>query len=149
MPFQLPERPATLIFEDGPLQGLEVEVRLAVPFDFYFELSAFMAPEERNGKHKLSIEQQVAKAQASLNGTRTFMRRFAEMAVIGWNLVDRDGRPVPATPDAFTSHLDPLSFGALLGRYQAAIGGKPGPLRLPSASGRTSKARPASRNRRS
>jgi hypothetical protein len=144
MPFQLPERPATLVFEDGPLEGLELEVRLAVPFDFYFELSAFQQPSETNGKHKLSMNEQLVRAHKELEESRHSMHRFAEVALIGWNLVDRDGTPVPCTPQAFSSHVDPQSYGAMLGRYLSAIGGKPGPLRPPSSAGRTSRVPKAS-----
>jgi hypothetical protein len=132
MPFQLPERIATLVFEDGPLLGLELEVRLGVPFDFYFDLTELA--------DRSTTEDGVA-------ALRSLLHRFADVALVGWNLADRDGKAVPCTPEAFTAHVDPVSGGAMLQRYMSAIGGVPDPLAKQSANGHTSKVRKASKSR--
>lgn len=132
-PFRMPERPATLVFSEGPLAGLELEVRLAVPFDFYFEMTSLMdAPND----------------DEALASMRTLLSRFAEVGLSSWNLTD-DAGPVPCTPEAFMAHVDPLSGGLMLRRYMAAIGQLSPPLAAPSANGRTSKARRVSKSRRS
>jgi len=148
MPFQLPERPVTLVFDKGSLLGLELTVRLSIPFDFYFTLTEMLLPVAK-GKVKETTAEAIERNRRELDDQREHMQRFAEEALIGWNLHDRAGEPVPCTPAAFTAHVDPLSFGAMLGRYMAAIGGVPGPLAPASGNGRTSKARPASTRRAS
>jgi hypothetical protein len=130
-PFVLPERIVTLVFDKGPLLGLELEVRLGVPFDFYFELTDLATK---------STE------EAGMDSLRTLLRRFAEIALVGWNL-EAHGEPVPCTPDAFTANVDPINGGLMLRRYMAAIGGVPGPLAGQSANGHTSKVRKASPSR--
>jgi hypothetical protein len=131
--FHLPERIATLIFEDGDLTGLELEVRLSLPFDALFKLQA------------LSTE---ARDAASLDKLQELLHYFAEIALVGWNLSNGSG-PVKLTPAALTAHLDAGNAGALLSRYFEAVGGVPGPLAPPSASGVTSAKRRASSNRKS
>lgn len=40
--FHLPERVTTLVFEDGDLKGLELQVRLSLPFDAMFKMQSLM-----------------------------------------------------------------------------------------------------------
>jgi len=133
-PFQLPERIVTLVFKDGPLKGLELEVRLGVPFDFYFDLTDLAAKSSE---------------ESGLDALRSLMRRFASEALVAWNLTDRDGKPVPPTADAFIAKVDPVSGGLMLARYLSAIGDVPSPLARASANGRTSRAHRESSSLRS
>jgi hypothetical protein len=120
--FKMPDRTATLVFEDGDLQGLELTVRLNVPLDFYLDL--------------VELADSAAK-EDGLSGARSLMRRFAEVALKEWNLVSLENQPVPLTPESFTAHIDPINGGAMLRRYLEAVGGTPGPLRNGSNGGAT------------
>ena len=131
--FHLPERQATLIFEEGDLTGLELTVRLSLPFDALFKLQGLAAE---------------ASADTSLEKLRELLHHFADIALVGWNLSNGSG-PVKLTPAALTAHLDAANAGALLARYFEAVGGVPGPLAARSSSGSTSKARKASKSRAS
>lgn len=126
--FTLPERTATLVFEDGPLHGLEVEVLLSLSFDALFKMQRLA---------DASIK------EASLDSINELLRFFAGSMLRGWNLTDANG-PVPCTPDAFTATLDPINGGLLLARYLQAVGQVPAPLAARSRNGSTSKARRAS-----
>ncbi len=128
--FHLPERTATLIFEDGDLKGLELTVRLSLPFDALF---------------KLQTLSQEANDTAGMDKLQELLHYFTERALVGWNLSNGSG-PVELTPASFTAHLDPINAGALLRRYLEAVGGIPGPLAPRSASGSTSRGRRASNN---
>jgi hypothetical protein len=131
--FHLPERIVTLVFDKGPLLGLELEVRTAISIDAYFDVMALI--------------ESAADKKSGIEGLRTAMRRFAEIALVGWNVSNGSG-PVPLTPESFTSHVDPRSWGDMTRRYIEVLGGKLGPLAAaPSASGSTSKALRASSSR--
>lgn len=145
--FQLPGRPVTLVFEDGSLKGLELEVRTAVPFDYYFDLTKYVSsPGTKPSGKKANA---FAELEATLAEAKHMMARFAEISLISWNLADAAGKPVPATVAAFTAHVDPTSFGIMLGRYISAIGRVPAPLAVRSSSGSASRAPRASNRRRS
>lgn len=130
-PFQLPERTATLVFEDGDLAGLELEVRLSVPFDVLFKIQKL-------------YEQSIS--EPGLDGLQELMRYFAEHTLVAWNLSDANG-PVPCTPEAFTGTVSAQLGGAMFRRYLEAVGEVPVPLGRQSRNGSTSKARRASSSR--
>lgn len=131
--FHLPQRVATLVFEDGDLKGLELKVRLSLPFDALFKMQ------------KLSEQ---AQSGDDLNGLRDLLQFFAETALVSWNLSNGSG-PVALTAENFTAHLDAANAGRLLTRFLQEVGQVPAPLARRSTSGSTSKARRASSSPRS
>lgn len=129
--FHLPERTATLVFEEGDLTGLELEVRLSLPFDALFKM-----------------QELVNHATDDLGSLRELLHYFAEAALIGWNLTNGSG-PVPLTGESLTAHLDAANAGRLLTRYLEEVGKVPAPLARRSGSGRTSRVRRESSSPRS
>lgn len=132
MTFELAERTVLFAFEDGPLQGLEATFRVSLSLDEFFELNDLM-------------EAATAK-KAGMADLRSLIHRTAELGLRSWNLT-RDGTPVPATADAFTSELDLGSATQLVRRYLGGIGAIADPFgqasRNGSTSGRKSRRRPA------
>ena len=108
-PFRLPEKIVTLVFEDGPYQGLEVEVSLTAPQSLFWFLASLDDDEER-----------------TVDQVRDLMLAFGGQ-VRGWNLTDASG-PVPATPQAFADRLDQATALTLIGRWAEAVKSPPAPL---------------------
>ena len=130
MPYVLRDRIVTLVFDKGPLLGLEVQVRADISLNAYFELQDLL---NKAIDKKTGLESLVALYQ-----------RFAELALVGWDMTDPDGKPVPATAETLNGRLPPRSGMDLVARYIRLIGGVPVPLRRPSRNGRTSKVPKAS-----
>lgn len=131
--FHLPERVTTLVFEDGDLKGLELQVRLSLPFDAMFKMQSLMTQ---------------ATEGSDLGGLNELLHYFAEHALVGWNLSNGAG-PVELTPAALTAHLDAPNAGRLLSRYLQEVGRVPDSLAPRSANGSTSKVRKVSKSRTS
>jgi len=131
--FHLPERRATLVFEDGDLKGLELEVRLSLPFDALFKMQTMLGE---------------ASDSTGLQPLMDLLHYFAEECLIGWNLSNGAG-PVELTPDALTAHLDAANAGTLLRRYLTEVGKVPTPLARRQGAGRTSASASGKSRRRS
>lgn len=129
-PFQLPPKPATIVFADGSdYQGLELEVDLRCSMDLLMRIgdSAQLSPEQ----------------------CMDLLEEWATGKLLGWNLVDAGGAPVPATAAGLRAHLDFYGAGVLLGRYYRAVNGVDRNLGKRSRSGGTSATQKPRRNRRS
>lgn len=130
--FRMPVRSVTVFFEDGEYAGLEVELRVNVDLDFYFWALAW-------------------EDMKSADEIRDFARRWAATALVGWNLVDGGGTPVPATPEAFTGQFEPYAIGLVIGKWLEQVGRVTGPFSSASGGAATSggRKRRASPSRRS
>lgn len=122
--FRLPVRSVTLVFEDGDYLGLEVEVRTNVGMDFYFD----------------TLEWQELKTEPA--EVREFARGWAAEVLVGWNLEDARGKPVPHTPEQFTARFEPYAIGLVIGKWLEAMGTVAAPLSSASAKAPTSAGRP-------
>lgn len=116
--FRLPDKIVTLVFEDGPYQGLELEVNLRVPMGVWWNFAAIADLEE----------------PAEI---RAVVHTWASTQLKGWNMEDEAGA-VPATPDAFCDRLDEVTQAVILARWSKAVSEVPVPLALPSPAGDTS-----------
>lgn len=125
MGFQMPTRSVTVFFSDGEYAGLEVELRVNVDMDFYFEALAW---EQMTGADEI----------------RTYARGWAEKVLVDWNLVDAAGEKIPATPEGFTSNFEPYAIGLVIGKWLEQVGRVAGPL----SSGSARAGRSAGRKRR-
>src|SRR3990167_1436063 len=130
-PFELPARTVTLVFDKGPLVGLEVEARLDLSIDLFMELT---------GKFDKAADK-----KTGWQPIQELMAWFGEHVVSAWNFHEQ-GKPVPLTPEAFTTRLSGAQGLAIVSRYIVSLRGTSAPLSPPSASGSTSKARRASKN---
>lgn len=130
LPFRLPPKPATIVFADGSdYQGLELEVDLRCSMDLLMRIgdTGTLSPEQ----------------------VMELLEEWATGKLLGWNLVDADGAPVPATAAGLRAHLDFYGAGVLLGRYYRAVNGVDANLGARSRSGGTSATQKPRRNRRS
>lgn len=128
-PFRLPPKPATIAFADGSeYDGLELEVDLRCSIDMLFRIADVSTLEP---------------------GTvLALLDEWARDKLLGWNLTDAGGAPVPATPEGLRAHLDAGSAGVLLGKYANAVSGVNAPLAQRSRSGGTSATRKSRRSPR-
>lgn len=80
--YTIPDVTGTLQFEEGYWAGAHVEVRLTVPLRMYFN---------------------ILEAVDSGDGAvlRAALRTWAAEVLVAWNLHDRHGDVVPATPEGF------------------------------------------------
>jgi len=128
MPYQVPERIAPLTFTSGPLEGLTLSVRTSVSIGVRFRLLELIEKSEEP------------------ESLRELLTYFADQALVSWDLVDRDGQPVPCSGAALIDHFDLTSAVTMLRAYLGGIGKVAAPLAKRSGAGRTSKARRASSN---
>ena len=120
-PFRLPERTATVHFEEGhPYHGLELDLRLTAPMGLFWQFARIEEISEAGDARDLYLQ-------------------FAEAVLIGWNLEDKGGL-VPATPEAFADRLDQATQLQIMTRWTQAVAELPVPLALPSPSTDTSAA---------
>ncbi|HSW43156.1 MAG TPA: hypothetical protein VLM76_11665 [Patescibacteria group bacterium] len=82
--YRIPDVIARLDFAEGYWAGADVEVRLTVPLALYFAI----------------LEAVDGGNVAVLRGA---LQTWATEVLVGWNLHDRHGAPVPATPAGFES----------------------------------------------
>lgn len=124
--FRLPERVVTIVFEDddGPYVGLELDVSLTVAMGYYFTAAAWGELPEGE--------------LPSVEEIRTTMLDWARAHLRGWNIEDKDGQPVPATPEAFVDRIDSETQGLILVRWREAVRKPPDPSSPPSPAGGTS-----------
>jgi len=114
MGYKLPKRTALVEFDEGhEYHGLRIELRLDIPMGLAFSFD----------REDVTVEQR--------------LREFAAATLLGWNLEDDDGNPIPATADAFMQQ--PFAMGILLfEKWREATTGVPAPLVEPSANGKPS-----------
>jgi hypothetical protein len=126
-PFRLPERIVTLFFEDGPYEGMELDVSLTVPQSVFWWIAT------------LTADDQPEEPGERVRQERDALLRFGRQ-IRGWNLTGPDGAPIPATPEAFADELDPTTQGLIVSRWLAAIRKPPDPL-SPGRNGQGTSAR--------
>lgn len=125
--YQRPVRSLVAEFSDGDLAGLEVTLRTNPSMRFFLDTLAGWADED---------------ADKSFDAVLRRTEDFAAGALLGWNLVDDDGKPVPATPAEFTERLGVADTGQLIARWLREVRSVPESLAPPSESGDTSEALP-------
>ena len=109
--FKLPKRTALLVFE-GEYEGAEVRVRLTVPLGVFLDFGEVQTerPLEAYGMYMDAI-------------------------VLGWNLEDDDGNPIPATREGMRQHVDQAFMLAMVRAWSKAAAEIPGPLASGSGNG--------------
>ena len=127
--YRIPEATATLVIDDGPYAGAEIEVRLTLSPRVYFGIKQWAG-------------QTTADMDATMAATREIATLFVEHGLIGWNL------PVPATLDGLLS-LDVGLITKIAATWISAIGSVPVPLPEASPTGSGSTARRNGKRRRS
>ena len=121
---QIKDRIITVGFEDGELEGLKMQVRLNLPFSFYFAVAKMSSNGDDPDK--------------GVEDVTELMRQFASKGLVSWNLQDAEGNPVPATEDGFLDHVDPINGGRMLRAVIAEMGNVSAPLATASDDGQPS-----------
>ena len=126
--FRLPERVVTLFFEDGPYQGFELDMSVTVPQAIFWKIAewADLDVKDRKGTNVAEVRDQMLLVGEQIRA---------------WNLDDRNGTAVPATPEAFADRLDQQTQWAIIKYWLRAIAEAPVPLSPPSSDGDTSAVR--------
>lgn len=131
MGYEVPEAGATIVLDDPPYAGAEIEVRLDVTPALYFGLQQWTRQ---------------ATSSATAEGAEAAMRQtaelFAEHGLIGWNL-ERGGQAIPANLDGVQSLAMPLLL-SIVAAWLQAIGKAARPLPEPSTDGSPSRVTPTS-----
>jgi hypothetical protein len=104
--FRLPEQTLTLVFDDGPYEGAEVEARLSVGFGVFRRLGALL----RNDDGLTNTERLDA-----------VVALFLSDVLLGWNLEDHAG-PIPLTSEGFERVPPALTWG-IVDDWMRVIGG--------------------------
>lgn len=117
--FQMPARTVLLSFEDdSPYCGAEVRCTLRMTLEQTLAL------------------QRMTSVQAD-GDIESAARTFAETVLVSWNLLDDDGQPIPATPEAFLAQ--PADFViAVINYWQAGVTQPDAPLASPATNGEPS-----------
>lgn len=102
--YELAERLATLVLDDGAYAGAEVEVNLSVGMGVY-----------------LSMMRAGADGADAASQTEQTMQAFAAHGLRGWNLL-RNGEPVPADYEGLLS-VTPDLVAEIIAAWVSAIGG--------------------------
>jgi len=126
--FRLPEHDGWLDFEEGPITGARIRVRLAAPLAFYFGL----------------LE---AVDSGDVLRLRQGLRDWATNVLLEWNIQTADGEPIPATADGFEQLPMPSAL-AVVRAWLNTIPEVDLPLGVVSPDGGTSAARPVRARRR-
>ena len=112
--FQLPRRRAELRFAGSDYDGAIVEAWLDVPMDLFLELRDSLTSEDAMAVYGL----------------------FSQHCLIGWNLQEEQGRPLPATTEGM-NRVWP-NFGRLIiQEWMEGVMTPPAPLSEPSSNGAT------------
>lgn len=124
MGYKLTPRTATIVFDEGTdFAGLEVRVNLRVPMGRWFDQARLFG---------LSKNPE-AMTEAMANGTiEAGFREFCEQSLIGWNLEDEDGNPVPADYEHFRQQ-DMLLIQTIIGKWTETASTPSAPLEKPSS----------------
>jgi hypothetical protein len=146
--FRRPVKTITLVCDEtfGDLAGLELELKTSVGMEFYYDIltSAFTPSEEPEevpkdpDDLKVAIRAAAVRTVERLRDDAEESRSFAAETLVGWNLLDDDDKPVPATPDEFVKRLSSQEIGLIVGHWLRQLREGPPPLALPSESGGTS-----------
>lgn len=116
--YQIKDELANLIFgDDSPEAGLQVKTRLNVPLGVYLEIQDLLAQDRALEMFTL----------------------FARVALVSWNILDKEGGPVPATEEGIKQVPVPLAT-RILQEWQSAVANPPAPLAETSPNGGTSAA---------
>ena len=108
--FRLPERTALIYFEGTDYDGAEIQLRLSVSFAQFIALRESAQGEDQEGMARL----------------------FGENVLMGWNLEDADGKPIPADGDGMLAI--PLELTNLIVQHWVeALSGISAHLEPPSA----------------
>jgi len=110
--FQLPERTAVMEFEGGDYEGAEVRVRLDVPLSYFLDVQGLLASDK------------------AWQGIPLFIERV----LLGWNLVDAQGEPIPATLEE-APQVSQAFISLVITRWAELIAGVPAPLDANSPNG--------------
>lgn len=116
MGYKRKQKTYRLVFQDPGLEGLEVRVR-SVPVDQLMLVGDLLEKSEANDP-------------AALSGLLDILAA----SLVGWNLENEDGTPVPATREALGAEDVDLVLQIIDG-WNQAIAGVPGPLGSGSPSG--------------
>lgn len=107
MGFRIPQREANVTFEGTDFDGAEARLRLSAPMRLLFEFQNMDPTDPKASEHTI--------------------RTFGEKILLGWNLEDEQGVPVPATAEGLLEQ--PMEFSVALFRAWAeAASGIPAPL---------------------
>ena len=112
--YRIPKRTARIVFDGGEYEGAEVRTQLDVPIGLFLEI------------------QEMASSDQSL---RVF-ERFGERALIDWNLLDDDGKAIPANGKGMLAI--PIGLGnIIIEQWVEAVANPPAPLPRSSGNGNT------------
>ena len=107
--FRLPEKTAKITFEGTDSDGAEIQLRLSVSFAQFIGLRESAQGEDQE----------------------VMARLFGQNVLMGWNLDDDDGEPIPADGDGMLAI--PLELTNLIVQHWVeAVSGVPAPLGPPS-----------------
>ena len=119
--YKIPEATATLVIDDGPYTGAEIEVRMTLSPAVYFGIRQWLA--QATGEE----------IEPTIEATKEMATIFAEHGLISWNLADGRG-PVPATVTGLLS-LDFRFLANIIASWLSSIGTVPVPLPVASLAG--------------
>ena len=126
MGFKITDKVAVLEFRGGEYEGAQARVRLNVSLGAFLEFQGTAAK-------ALTAESPLEKT----SGVREMIEAFCRIALLEWNLEDKDGVAVPATPEGALSL--PLAFlQRLIEEWTGAVAEVPAPLGSRSNGGDTS-----------
>ena len=114
MGFRIPKRTALLVLH-GDYEGGEARASLDISMEDYLVIKRWRSNETEQDEERA-------------------LRFFADKILVGWNLEDADGAPVPCTGDGMMRI--PLVLAVdILGAWQGYVESIPAPLAEPSADG--------------
>lgn len=87
--FRLPVERATLVIDEGPWTGVEVEINAAAGPLVRSQIVALLAQRETE-----TDEEQIARG-------RELFALLETRVILGWNVEDHKGTPIPATSEGF------------------------------------------------
>lgn len=130
--YQRPVREMEVVFESGDLAGLELTLLQNPDMRTYYDMLGmlFAASDDEDDEKPTNVLENATKAMERA-------RLFAERCLLRWNL-ERDGEPVPPTPDEFTAHLEASQVLLVMLKWITNVGRVAAPLAPESESGNTS-----------
>ena len=105
--FRLPVEPATLTVTEGPYAGLTVEVDGSVPQMVRDWLASLVTPRDDEPD-----EDQATRG-------RELFALLESRIILGWNLEDHRGKPIPPTTDGFVL-VPPDLIATVIAQYLGA-----------------------------
>lgn len=145
MAYELNEPRVTIVIDDGPYAGAEIETRMVMSPAVYFGTKQLLAQIDAqagdDGQTDLVME-----------ASRDLAALFWEHGLIGWNLRypagPHRGEPIPVTLEAINA-LDSRFVGKVVTTWLGHIGRTPLPLPVSSRNGRANPGQRPSARRRS